>query len=157
MNKAEGQLSKRAMCREIYMKCVVGKMRMSDILLICFCGRSVKGAHIYKTLPSRAFDMYAYLYLLYTSTMSGEEGKERTKSNGPSFIQLYQPVTPVCQSSQLSASFPFNASFASIEDSFHQHEEEWRIGQRRGGVYDSLPSHGFLQTLLTPELSVEET
>lgn len=76
MNKADGKLSKREMCREIYMKCVVGKMRMSGILLICFCGRSVKGAHIYKTLPSRTFDMYASLYLLYTSTKSGEEGEK---------------------------------------------------------------------------------
>lgn len=56
MNIAEGKLSKRAMCREIYKKSVVGKMRMSDILLICFCGRSVNKAHIYKTLPSHTFD-----------------------------------------------------------------------------------------------------
>lgn len=61
MNRAEGKLSKHATCCEIYRKCVVGKMRMSDILLISFCGKSVKGVHIYKTLPSCTFDTYAFL------------------------------------------------------------------------------------------------
>lgn len=117
---------------------------MSDIPLVYFCGRSIKGAHIYENLPSCTFDTYALLYLLYTSTKPGKE-EERNKSNEHcNFTQLYQPVIPVCQSSQLSASFPFNASFASFDDSFHQHEDEWWIGSVKEELYDSLPSYSLL-------------